>query len=824
MRDRGRDASDLAGRRRRVRPRATTRRSPLDDLDAALRGVARRLRPRSHWRSRAAAPRAGDALVRVYAPTRDDGWDARTPSSTSSTTTCRSSSTRSRWRSTATTSASISSCTRSCACARDADGELLGIASDDRRCRHRARYCSSRGLHVEVDRETEPEIARRRSHATSSACSATSAPRPRDWLQDARRARTRSSTSSTRQPPPVDADELAEGKALLHWMADQHFTFLGYRSYDLDPRGRPGRAATGARDRARLAARRAGSAVARASPTSRPRSAPRRASARCSCSRRPTRARRCTARRTSTTSASSATTRTATSIGEHRFLGLYTSSAYTASPIDVPVLRRKVAAVIERAGFLPGESRPQGPRRDPRDLPARRPLPDRRRRALRRSRWASCGCRNAGGCGCSCTASRTAASCRASCSSPATATRRRCACASPTLLIDAFGATSYEWNTRLSAVGARPPALRAARRPAARRRPSTSTQLEAPVAAAARAWVDDLRDALVARARRGGRASTLLRVWGDAFPAAYQDDFDAAEALADLALLRTSSTRRAPLAVRLADGDRPCSTSSSTALGAQPSLSEVLPRLTNMGVDRRRRASVHDHARGLEAALDQVVPAARRRTARGRPAARAPVRRRVPRGASTATPRTTGSTGSCCAPGSSWREVALLRAYSRYLRQARHAVQPDLHRGRRSPRTPTSRAGSSSCSSTRLDPWPRRPASDDASALVDEIDAALDAVDEPRRRPHPARAPAPRARDAAHELVPDRTPTASRAVRRAQARPDADPRPAAAAPDVRDLRVLAARRGRAPARRAASRAAASAGRTGAKTSAPRSSG
>ena len=34
-------------------------------------------------------------------------------------------------------------------------------------------------------------------------------------------------------------------------------------------------------------------------------------------------------------------------IGEHRFLGLFTSSAYNSNPIDVPVLRRKVAAVVD---------------------------------------------------------------------------------------------------------------------------------------------------------------------------------------------------------------------------------------------------------------------------------------------------------------------------------------------------------------------------------------------------------------------------------------------------------------------------------------------
>ena len=41
--------------------------------------------------------------------------------------------------------------------------------------------------------------------------------------------------------------------------------------------------------------------------------------------------------------------------GEHRFLGLYTSTAYSAKPADIPLLRRKVAQVFERAGF-PRES------------------------------------------------------------------------------------------------------------------------------------------------------------------------------------------------------------------------------------------------------------------------------------------------------------------------------------------------------------------------------------------------------------------------------------------------------------------------------------
>jgi len=40
-------------------------------------------------------------------------------------------------------------------------------------------------------------------------------------------------------------------------------------------------------------------------------------------------------------------------MGEHRFLGLLTSTAYSARVIDIPLLRGKVAAVITRAGLAP---------------------------------------------------------------------------------------------------------------------------------------------------------------------------------------------------------------------------------------------------------------------------------------------------------------------------------------------------------------------------------------------------------------------------------------------------------------------------------------
>ncbi len=40
--------------------------------------------------------------------------------------------------------------------------------------------------------------------------------------------------------------------------------------------------------------------------------------------------------------------------GERRFVGLFTSAAYNRSPMDIPLLRRRVSRTIERAGFAPG--------------------------------------------------------------------------------------------------------------------------------------------------------------------------------------------------------------------------------------------------------------------------------------------------------------------------------------------------------------------------------------------------------------------------------------------------------------------------------------
>ena len=97
-------------------------------------------------------------------------------------------------------------------------------------------------------------------------------------------------------------------------------------------------------------------------------------------------------------------------VGERRFLGLFSSAAYRTSVRELPVVRRKVAEVLDRSGLSPAQPLRQGPAADPGDLPARRAVPDHDRRPVPRGRSACCGWPAAASCGCSCAATATAGS------------------------------------------------------------------------------------------------------------------------------------------------------------------------------------------------------------------------------------------------------------------------------------------------------------------------------------------------------------------------------------------------------------------------------
>ena len=155
-------------------------------------------------------------------------------------------------------------------------------------------------------------------------------------------------------PPPGDAEDVAEAREFLTWLEDHNFTFLGYRDYELA--GDEGELKLDAVPGSGLGILRqaGGSESSRAFDNLPP----------------AVRARALEPYLLNLTKANSrATVHRAAYldyvgvkrfdaegrvIGERRFLGLYTHRAYLVSPATVPILRRKVAAVLARAGFPKG--------------------------------------------------------------------------------------------------------------------------------------------------------------------------------------------------------------------------------------------------------------------------------------------------------------------------------------------------------------------------------------------------------------------------------------------------------------------------------------
>ena len=176
-----------------------------------------------------------------------------------------------------------------------------------------------------------------------------------------RSRRARSSRTSRRTRRRCPRRRSAEGKALLEWLADEHFTFLGYREYQLEQ-------VVEVRDGARqedvlrpvpgsgLGILRDGSADDHKS----------------SSFGRLSGAVKAKAREKSLLVLAKANSRATVHrpayldyvgvkvfgadgevVGERRFLGLFSSAAYTESVLRVPLLRVKVADVLEATGLDP---------------------------------------------------------------------------------------------------------------------------------------------------------------------------------------------------------------------------------------------------------------------------------------------------------------------------------------------------------------------------------------------------------------------------------------------------------------------------------------
>jgi glutamate dehydrogenase len=201
----------------------------------------------------------------------------------------------------------------------------------------------------EVDRLYEDAALAGLEHAIQSTLADVRAA-VEDWQPMRRRMRELAATLRARPPARTPAAETAEACQLLDWMEGGHFVFLGYRRYAL----RRGRAT----DRL-VPAPRTGLGLLRPRPGAEP--------LRPTLLRGPMRAvARSPAPLVISKANSLATVHRATYLDyvavkefdargnpavEHRFIGLWTSTAYFASPHEIPLLRRKVDAVIARFGL-----------------------------------------------------------------------------------------------------------------------------------------------------------------------------------------------------------------------------------------------------------------------------------------------------------------------------------------------------------------------------------------------------------------------------------------------------------------------------------------
>ncbi len=206
-------------------------------------------------------------------------------------------------------------------------------------------------LHVEITQqpvERHLEIAERLEQALGRVRAAVE-----DWrLMVARLDRQVEELQTT--VPPVAGEELAEGLDFLKWLRDDHFTFLGYREYRVERRD--GEVFARIVEGENLGILRE---ITQDSRKRHDRALPEHFA-------------RYLERR-ELFIISKAWTRSDVHrsvfmdyiglrrfdasgevIGECRFLGLLTSTAYNTSPSEIPLLRRKVAMVMERSGFTPG--------------------------------------------------------------------------------------------------------------------------------------------------------------------------------------------------------------------------------------------------------------------------------------------------------------------------------------------------------------------------------------------------------------------------------------------------------------------------------------
>ena len=269
--------------------------------------------------------------------------------------------------------------------------------------------------------------------------------------------------------------------------------------------------------------------------------------------------------------------------GEHRFLGLYASTAYSANPADIPLLRTKVADVIARTGVVSVSHDAKAltnildtyPRDELFQVSVER-LSEIVQAILRlhgRQRLRMFDRRDPYGRFVTCLI-------YAPREHYTTALRRRW----QSILVAAFNGTGSDFSVLLSEATLARVLITVRTVPGSL--PAVDvTAIEADLARAARRWEDDLRDALEETLGEA-RGSGLAHRYASAFPAAYREDFDARSAVPDVELVERALAGDAP-AISLY---RPLEAAAGTLRfklahrGGPVPLSDALPMLERMGL------------------------------------------------------------------------------------------------------------------------------------------------------------------------------------------------------------------------------------------------
>ncbi|MFF7449298.1 MULTISPECIES: NAD-glutamate dehydrogenase domain-containing protein [unclassified Streptomyces] len=592
-------------------------------------------------------------------------------------------------------------------------------------------------IHVEIDRETDRGDLKQITADLLRVLSDV-----RETVEDWEKMRDAALRMADELPAePIASDlreqEIEEARELLRWLAADHFTFLGYREYQLRE------------DDSLAAVPGTGLGILRSDPhhaedESHPVSP--------SFERLPADA-RAKAREHKLLVLTKANSRATVHrpsyldyigvkkfdaegnvVGERRFLGLFSSAAYTESVRRVPVIRRKVDEVLQRAGFSPnshdGRDLLQILETYPRDELFQTPVDElqaivtsvlylQERRRLRlylrqdeygryysalvylpRDRYT-------------------------------TGVRLRII----DILKEELGGISVDftaWNTesilsRLHFV---------VRVPQGTELPELSDldkeRIEARLVEAARSWADGFTEALNAELGEE-RAAELLRRYGNAFPEGYKADHTPRSAVADLVHLE-KLTEENDFALSLYEPVGAAPEERRFKIyrkGAAITLSAVLPVLNRLGVEvmderpyelrcsDRSIAWIYDFGlrmpRSQNGAGDYLGDDGRERFQEAFAATW------------TGLAENDGFNALVLSAGLNWRQAMVLRAYAKYLRQAGSTFSQDYMEDTLRNNVHTTRL-LVSLFEARMSPDRQRAGHEIVDALLEELDAALDQV------------------------------------------------------------------------------------------------